>query len=105
MRAMDETHAEQMVVDRLLGPQAVPLRLHQGGFVDEVEVAELVEALTFLVQAYRGRPTVPKPIALALVDISARFDNRFYTQEQQERLEDIAHELQRLAEDLFDPAG
>ncbi|WP_277209154.1 hypothetical protein [Isoptericola croceus] len=102
---MDETHAEQVVVDRLLGPQAVPLRLHQGAYVDEAEVAELVEALAFLVQAYRGRTMVPKPIALALVDISARFENRFYTQEQQERLEDIAHELQRLAEELFDLSG
>jgi hypothetical protein len=104
VRLMDETHAEQVVVDRLLGPRAVPLRLHQGDFVDEAEVAELVGALAVLVQAYRGRPTVPKQVALALVDISARFENRYYSHEQQERLEDIAHELQRLAENLFDPA-
>lgn len=101
---MDEAAAQRAVVDLLLGPDCLPLKIRAGEFVDESDVARLFDALGVLIAAYRGRTTVPKEIALALVDISAHFDNRFYTEVQQNRLEDIGHELQRLAEELFSTA-
>ena len=49
----------------------------------------------------RTSPSVPKELALATVGIATRFENVYYPQEQQERLEDIGAEVERLAEEIF----
>jgi hypothetical protein len=98
---MNEADAERIVYDRLLGPHSLSAQVRDNTFVDEVEVNELHRAISALTEFYRDRPNVPKSVALAFVDIAARFENRFYSESQQERLQDIGLELSCLAEELF----
>lgn len=98
---MDAAEAERIVETRLLGEFSLRVQVRDGDFVNESEVDELLRALNTLTEVYRAQSCVPKILALALVDISAAFDNRFYSPDQQEQLEDLGQEIRRLAEKLF----
>ncbi|HEX6240696.1 MAG TPA: hypothetical protein VFZ61_07380 [Polyangiales bacterium] len=99
----DPAAALAVVDELLLGPDSIPVRLRAREGLDPQKYAALVEALQILVEHYRGKTEVPKPLALAFVDIS----NFFYYSEDAyppkvlERLEDAAHELTQLANQLF----
>ena len=90
-----------LVVARLVGEDSLPVQVRGGGFVDEAQVAELLAALQVLAGRLVGERTVPKALALATVNVASRFENSHYALAQQERLEDIGHEVERLAEELY----
>ncbi|MCC2313562.1 hypothetical protein [Cellulomonas xiejunii] len=90
-----------LVVARLVGNNSLPTQVHGGEFVDERQVAELLEAMGALVGRFTSEASVPKELALATVAIATRFENVHYPQDQQERLEDIGAEVERLAEEIF----
>jgi hypothetical protein len=79
---MNEADAEFVVYDRLLGPRSLTSQIRDNAFVDEAEVSERFRAINTLTVLYRDRPDVPKELALAFVDIAARFENRFYSESQ-----------------------
>ena len=68
---MNEIEAERVVHDLLLGPDSLPMQVHRGDFVNESNVDELFDALSVLIDFYRDLSSVPKALALALIDISA----------------------------------
>jgi len=90
-----------VVVARLIGPDSLPLQIRGGQFVDEREVAELLDAMRALVGRFTDESAVPKELALATVGTATRFENAHYPQEQQDRLEDLGAEVERLAEEVF----
>jgi hypothetical protein len=70
--------------------------------LDEPQLAEVERAMHHLAQAWAGRDAVPKRLAMALVDIQSGFDNRFYDEAEQERLEEAGMRLVELAYELLD---
>lgn len=90
-----------VVVTHLVGDESLPLQIRGGRLVDERAVAELLGAMSALVGRFTGEQSVPKELALATVGIATRFENVHYPQEQQERLEDLGAEVERLAEEMF----
>jgi hypothetical protein len=100
----DDPAAALSVVDELLlGPDSILVRLRAREGLDPQRYATLVAALRSLVQHYQGKSDVPKRLALAFVDISNFFyyAEDVYPTEVLERLEDAAHELTLLANQLF----
>ena len=87
----------------LLGPQAIPVRIRTRNEVTEAEIAELLAAVDFLIVHYRDQDTVPKTLAAAFVDIYNGFVQAGgqMSDEQAQRLEDVAIALQDKAYRLF----
>ena len=99
--------ALEIVYDCLLGEQSIPaqLRFRQG--MNENRFAQLVAALRLLITHYAAAETVPKQLALCLVDIYGAFSFRegMYSEAVTARLEDAGIQLQGLAEELFGAAN
>ena len=92
-----------IVEARLLGPQSIPVRIRTRNEVTEAEIAELLAAVDFLIVHYRDQDTVPKRLAAAFVDIYNGFVQAGgqMSEEQAQRLEDVAIALQDKAYRLF----
>lgn len=92
-----------IVEARLLGPQSIPVRIRTRNEVTEAEIAELLAAVDFLIVYYQDHDTVPKTLAAAFVDIYNGFVQAGgrMSDEQAQRLEDVAIALQDKAYRLF----
>ena len=92
-----------IVEARLLGPQSIPVRIRTREEVTEDEIAELLVAVDYLIVRYRDQATVPKTLAAAFVDIYNGFvpAGGQISDEQAQRLEDVAIALQDKAYRLF----
>lgn len=92
-----------IVEARLLGPQSIPVRIRTRVDVTEAEIAELLAAVDFLIVHYCDQHTVPKALAAAFVDIYNGFVQAGgqMSDEQAQRLEDVAIALQDKAYQLF----
>ena len=99
----DPAAALAVVDELLLGPDSILVRLRAREGLDPAQYATLVAAVQVLVEHYRGKAEVPKRLALAFVDISNFFyySEEAYPTDVLERLEDAAHELTQLANELF----
>jgi len=103
---MDAEHAVDVVCARLLGENAIPLKIRSRKGVSAAEVSELFLAIDVLTGHYRGQDTIPKKLALAFVDVCVGFSvaDTFYDQDELERYEAIGIALQDKACALFDGA-
>lgn len=101
--AMTPELAIAIVEARLLGPQSIPVRIRTRDEVTEAEIGELLAAVDFLIVHYRDQDTVPKRLAAAFVDIYNGFVQAGgqMSDEQSQRLEDVAIALQDKAYRLF----
>ena len=92
-----------IVEARLLGQHSIPVRIRTRDEVTEAEIAELLAAVDFLIVHYRDQDTVPKRLAAAFVDIYNGFVQAGgqMSEEQAQRLEDVAIALQDKAYRLF----
>ncbi|MGM7052352.1 hypothetical protein [Escherichia fergusonii] len=100
---MNKNKALTIVNEKLLGEQSIPVRVRAKIPFSESEVTLLYEALDYLGDVYRHQDTVPKSLALALVDVYGLFSFRegMYSHEQLVALEDIGITLQEKAINLF----
>lgn len=104
---MQNTMTHEMALDsveaRLLGPQSIPVRIRTRVEVTEAEIAELLAAVDYLIMHYRDQASVPKTLAAAFVDIYNGFVQTCgqMSDEQAQRLEDVAIALQDKAYRLF----
>lgn len=100
---MDLDTALATVDELLLGPDSIPVRLRAREGLDAERYQQLVAAIQALIEHYKDKPEVPKQLALAFLDISNFFffTEKEYPTEVLERLEDAAHELTSLANELF----
>lgn len=100
---MDEQYALQIVADKLLGDDSIPvrLRLNKAFTTDEIEC--LYQALDFLAECYNEHTTVPKILSLALTDVYGMFSFRvgIYNEDKCRELEDIGIKLQDKAIEIF----
>lgn len=92
-----------IVEARLLGPQSIPVTIRTREEVAEDQIAELLAAVDYLIVHYRDQDTVPKTLAAAFVDIYNGFVQAAgqISDEQAQRLEDVAIALQDKAYRLF----
>jgi hypothetical protein len=91
-------------VTRLLASDdSIPVQLRMRQGLDEEAYTELTGAIERLITHFASKPTVPKELALAFVDISNGFyyDEGAYPATELERIEDVGHELSQLAQLLF----
>lgn len=100
---MKENTALEIVYEKLLGENSIPVKIRTMEKLTENEFTELVEAINFLIDYYKNSENVPKKIALAFIDISNYFfvSNLNYSEKEIELYEDYGIELSRLAEELF----
>lgn len=100
---MKENTALEIVYEKLLGENSIPVKIRTMEKLTENEFTELVEAINFLIDYYKNSENVPKKIALAFIDISNFFfvSNLNYSEKEIELYEDYGIELSRLAEELF----
>lgn len=103
---MDSERAVEVVYARLLGENAIPLKIRTRKGVSAEEVNELFLAIDVLIDHYREQDTVPQKLALAFVDVFMGFSvaDAFYHQDELARYEDIGIALQDKACALFDGA-
>ncbi|PHM60572.1 hypothetical protein Xsto_03862 [Xenorhabdus stockiae] len=103
MTLMNEDIAKNIVFDKLLGENSIPVRLRtKSSFsMDEVEI--LYNALDFLIDFYHEKTDIPKKLALAFVDVYGAFSFRewMYDEKMLNELEDIGIELQDKATQLL----
>ena len=101
--ALTPERALAIVAARLLGEQAIPVKIRTRTEVMDAEIDELLAAVDFLIVHYRDSDSVPKTLAAAFVDIYAGFvpGEGAVTASQAQRLEDVAIALQDKAYQLF----
>ncbi|MBD8165262.1 hypothetical protein [Erwinia persicina] len=103
---MGAERAVEGVYARLMGENAIPLKIRARKGVAAAEVSELFLAIDVLIGHYRRQDRIPKKLALAFVDIFVGFSvaDDFYDQDELERYENIGIALQDKAGALFDGA-
>lgn len=100
---MKEKVLLEIVYNSLLVEKSILVGIRNGSGVNEIEYDELVNALKELVIINKKRKAVPKKLALSFVDISNCFyaSASLYSEEEFERLEDKANELNHFGQELF----
>jgi hypothetical protein len=91
------------VDELLLGENSILLQIRARQGLDRARFDQLVKAIEVLIAHYRHRSDVPKQLALAFVDISNYFYYKedYYPMPVLIELEDAAHKLSYLAQELF----
>ena len=102
-KKMNLETALQIVDERLLGENSIPVKIRSKEKLSENEYPELITAIHFLIDYYKDTENIPRKLALAFVDISNYFfiSNHNYSEKEIELFEDYGIELSRLAEELF----
>jgi len=92
------------VREALLGDRGLAARLRAGQGLDRPLVARALEALALLTDAFSDAPTVPKPLAAALVDIQTPLEEaaRDYPLAEQNAVEDAGIALVDAANALLE---
>ncbi len=100
---MNQETALNQVYESLLGDNSIPLQLRMRQGLDQARFQQLTEAIRFLTNYYAQEETIPKKLALALVDIygSFSFQENFYNDSDSIIIEDAGMLLQVLATELF----
>ncbi|MCM1236261.1 MAG: hypothetical protein NC489_39780, partial [Ruminococcus flavefaciens] len=102
---MDIKNIEQavdLIYLGLVSVKSVPVQLRSFRILDLEMLDKVREALDFAIRYYKGKPSVPKKIAISMVDISgAFFFKEGFDDEMLRKLEDIGIELQEKALELF----
>ncbi len=100
---MNAAEAEKKIHELLVSKNSLPARVRSKSLWNKGEFNELLAAIDFLIKEWADKDTVPKCIALAFVDIygSFSFKDDFYSEDEQEFLEDMGILLQEKATDLF----
>jgi hypothetical protein len=101
---MTEDEAVELVYEGLAGMESIPVKLRMGEGLDTRQLASVQGALRLLIERWKGRPTVPKRLAAAFVDLQGAMEvNRdSYPEAVQESIEDAAVDLLALAWELFE---
>lgn len=100
---MTQEAALQFVYASLLGDDSIPQNLRMKQNLNQPRFDQLVAALRILIDQYADQNTVPKKLALCMVDIYSAFSFRpgFYSEEDSAKIEDAGILLQELATELF----
>lgn len=100
---MTELEAIHVVLDGLVGPDSLPVRLRRGEGLDEAQLARIEVAATRLGELWAGRDVVPRRVAAAFVDIGTTlaWAGAGASKAEQERIEVAALRLVELAHELF----
>ena len=100
---MDTEEVIALIYDGLVSENSVPVKLRTNRELDSDILDQVREALDVLTQYYKDKETVPKKLALAMVDINGAFSFRagYFDDEFLEELEGIGIELQGKAIELF----
>jgi len=73
---MDTEEAIALIYDGLVSENSVPVKLRTNRELDSDILDQVREALDVLTQYYKDKETVPKKLALAMVDINGAFSFR-----------------------------
>jgi hypothetical protein len=100
---MNQETALHIVYECLLGDNSIPQELRSKQGLNQPKLDELVNAVKFLIDYYAEQDTIPKKLALCMVDIYGYFSFRegFYDDAEATKIEDAGILLQELATDLF----
>jgi len=100
----ETTAAIAAVREALLGARSLACRLRAGQGLERAVAAGALEALALLTDAFSDAPTVPKPLAAALVDIQTPLQEaaREYPLEEQNAVEDAGIAFVEAANALLD---
>jgi len=100
---MGTEEAIAIVYDGLVSENSVPVKLRTNRELDSDLLNQVREALDVLTQYYKDKETVPKKLALAMVDIYGAFSFQagYFNDEFLKELEGIGIELQEKAMELF----
>lgn len=99
---MDIEQAIDIIYTGLVSEKSVPVRLASFRILDFGMLDQVREALDFATKYYKGKPFVPKKIAMAMVDIEGAFIfNSGFDEEMLGKIKDIGTELQEKAMELF----
>lgn len=87
----------------LLGEQSLLVKLRNKEGLDENIFSSILNAVETLKNEYKDTEYIPKKLALAFLDISNyfTFSDDWYSEEDQERIEDAGHQLVQAADELF----
>ncbi len=101
---MNRKTALAKVYEGILSDDSILVGMRRGAGLDDERFETVVEAIEFLIQDLKESRTVPKQLALCFVDISNYFyfHEGKYSQAEMDRMEDAAHKLSELANQLFD---
>ena len=99
---MDIEQAIDIIYTGLVSEKSVLVRLASFRILDIGMLDHVREALDFATKYYKGKPFVPKKIAMAMVDIEGAFIfNSGFDEEMLGKIKDIGTELQEKAMELF----
>jgi len=100
---MDIQEAIEIIYIGLVSENSVPVKLRTNRELDSDLLNQVSEALDVLTHYYKDKETVPKKLALAMVDIygAFSFQTGYFEDEILEELEGIGIELQEKAMELF----
>ncbi|MFJ8459094.1 hypothetical protein [Lysinibacillus xylanilyticus] len=100
---MDIQEAIEIIYIGLVSENSVPVKLRTNRELDSDLLNQVSEALDVLTHYYKDKETVPKKLALAMVDIygAFSFQTGYFEDEILEELEVIGIELQEKAMELF----
>jgi hypothetical protein len=100
---MNTDNALEIVYQKLLGEDSLPLNIRNMKGVDQDDYNQLINAINFLIDVYKNRTEIPKKLALAFVDIGNYFivPNLSYSEKEIDLFEDYGMELSYLGQQLF----
>lgn len=100
---MDLQEAIEIIYIGLVSENSVPVKLRTNRELDSDLLNQVSEALDVLTHYYKDKETVPKKVALAMVDIygAFSFQTGYFEDGILEELEVIGIELQEKAMELF----
>ncbi|MGA3674594.1 hypothetical protein [Lysinibacillus agricola] len=100
---MDIQEAIEIIYIGLVSENSVPVKLRTNRELDSDLLNQVSEALNVLTHYYKDKETVPKKLALAMLDIygAFSFQTGYFEDEILEELEGIGIELQEKAMELF----
>lgn len=93
-----------IIEDELIGVNSIPAKLRNEHFFDKEAFQKLINALEVAIEIFKDQIQVPKKLALCFIDISNHFfvDDKFFSQDEIEVIEDAGMKLSELANKLFD---
>ena len=102
MKIENIEQAVDIIYTGLVDVKSVPAQLYSSRILDMEMLEQVMDALDYAIKYYKGKTSVPKKIAIAMVDIQgAFFFKDGFEEEMLRKLEDIGIELQEKAIELF----
>jgi hypothetical protein len=100
---MNIERAIDIIYSGLVSVNSVPVKLRATREFDLVQLNQVREAIDFAIQYYKGKTSVPKKIAMAMIDIYGAFSFKkgWFDDKILLELENVGIELQEKALELF----